>query len=217
MEIIYIFWLSETLNGDIDLMQKNKSIENSYVSSVGEVTHTIKLNEADFEYVNTSATSILSYWFVNCVYYGPSKGLSFTLNYTKPEEEHLIEALVIAGYEPITTPVPPTTTVKPTTTTKPSNTTTTTTKATTTTTAITTTSTVKPKSNTTLTRIKRESAIENNGTSIMVKVNGTLVPYNGSFPFVCLNNTVLPDPSKTYGYFSRKIRVKGKLFVDIFL
>lgn len=173
-------------------------------------------------YLKSNATSVITYWFVDCVYYGPTNDFKFDHNYTVPEKEHTIEALVVAGYEPITTPAPSTTTTIATTTSAH------TTSSTAAPTTKPSTTTLKPKNVTAATTVaagnmylhsvnlvsskrQKRAASYNNGT-IMVKANGTLVPYNGSFPFVCLNNTVPPDPSKTYGYFSKTVQVKGKYF-----
>lgn len=204
----------DTLNGELALLQNNTIIESTFVSNVGPVIHKVKLSEPDAEYLNTNATSIFTYWFIDCIYYGMTKDYTFAYNYTAPEEEHSIEALVIAGYDPITTPAPVTTTT--------TTTSTTTSKPTTTTKVTTTSRTTKPSNTTNSTRKKREvtQSVANHTSSIMVRVNGTLVPYNGSFPFVCLNNNVMPDPRKTYGYFNNKVQVKGKqdyffLFVSV--
>lgn len=185
----------------------------------------MNLTGPDAQYLKSSATSVITYWFIDCVYYGPTNDFRFDYNYSAPDKEHTIEALVVAGYEPITTPAPSTTT------TPAPNITTTTSKPTTLTTPTTTTSTIKPN-NVTITTAANKSventhsqsvnlisyhrqkrAASHNNSTIMVKVNGTLVPYNGSFPFVCLNNTVAPDPSKTYGYFSKIVQVKGGYFL----
>ena len=43
------------------------------------------------------------------------------------------------------------------------------------------------------------------------KSNGTVVNNTVFVPYVCLNSSiVLPDPNKTYGYFHRRVTVKGK-------
>ncbi|KAF2899329.1 hypothetical protein ILUMI_06843 [Ignelater luminosus] len=223
------FNLTENLNGKMDLMQDKKVMSGKFISNAESVTHKIILHDADAEYINKTATSVLTYWFVDCIYYGVTNDYAFSLKYPDVNKKHRVEALVVAGFDPITTPAP-STTVAPTTTTtthKPTTVAPITTKTTK------TTFTVKPNVTTALTmtikpkiekllvnnsisneerRIKRAinhiGSTNNNG--IMVRINGTLVPYNGSFPFVCLNNnTVAPDVNKTYGYFSRKFTVKA--------
>lgn len=187
------FNITETLNGNITNIQNNKTIQNSLAMTYVPIEHVVKLKDTDLSLLNNSATQVVTYWFVDCVYYGPSNNYSLMMNYTEPEKDHRIEALVIAGYEPLTTPAPSTTTTSApnVTTTIPPNSTTT---------------TVTPKNVT-----KREIQKPMKGSSqIKIKVNGTLVPFDGDFPFVCVNNTIPPDPTKTYGYFSSNINVKGK-------
>lgn len=212
----------------MELKQNNITRSEQYVSSKGTVRHLIDLKQTDANYIK-SAPTVLSYWFVDCVYYGFNNYLQFDFNYTDPDKTHVVEALVVADF----TPLPPTTTVPPSTTTKATTTTpkpTTTPQPTTTKTTPTTTSrpttvtpsttSVKPNVSTSVPSkhvVKREAvnsvAVKSNSTSkIMVKVNGSLVPYNGSFPYVCNSTQVTIDPKKAYGYFSEVIDVKGKFF-----
>lgn len=211
-----LFNITDTLNGNVTNIQNNKTIENSLASTYHPVEHLVVLKDSDIAFLNASATQVVTYWFVDCVYYGPSSNYSLFMNYTEPEKQHQIEALVIAGFEPITTPAP-STTASP-------NTTTTSTTAKPTTIAPNknvTTTTLAPKNVT-----KREIKDPSKGSSsIKVKVNGTLVPFDGDFPYVCVNNTIPPDPTKTYGYFSSTLSVKGsnisfalnKRFIESFL
>lgn len=169
-----------------------------------------------------SATSVYTYWFIDCVYYGFTSDLKFDFNYTDPDHEHVVEALIVADFTPLppsTTVPPPTTTTKATTTTaKPTTTTTPTTTKPTTTTAPTTakpttatavTTSVNPKvADANKNLVKREVSTKD-PQKIMKKVNGTLVPYIGSFPYVCNGTEVTIDPRKTYGYFTDVIDVKG--------
>lgn len=39
--------------------------------------------------------------------------------------------------------------------------------------------------------------------------NGTLVPYNGSFPYICNGTDIGLDHKKRYGYFSKAVTTKG--------
>ena len=262
MPLIIYFDISETLNGDLLLVQKNETRENDFVGNTSPVMHEISIKESDRDYIKNAPT-VLTYWFIDCTYYGITTDFKFPFNYTTPDEEHFVEALVLADFTPLppTTTVPPsttttkptsTTTTKPTstTTTKPTSTTTTkptstTSKSTTATPTSKTTTTFKPNSNTTTTikpnntavistTIKPGSTSSGNMTTkvlnkrsvptnsldvinrvknvtprIMVKVNGALVPYNGSFPFVCNGTQVATDSKKSYGYFYRLVNVKG--------
>lgn len=120
----------------------------------------------------------------------------------------------VVGFEPVltTTPMPTTTTAKPNVTTKASveeslNITLTTLKS------QAENSTIKPTPNAITpdgkSRKKRD-AQESSGSEIKVNKDGKLVPYNGSFPFVCVNNSMVPlDKNKVYGYFSKDYTVKG--------
>lgn len=143
--------------------------------------------------------------------------------YEKANATHLIEALVVAGFEPITTPAPTTTTVKPNTTTtiKPNTTTKTTTTSKPVTTSLKPKVTVAPthaSSSNTVHRRRREENVTNvaHGVNNIQKINSTRIPVDVTFPYVCQNKTaVMPDPKKVYGYFSKKMTVKGK-FTDCF-
>lgn len=223
----------ETLNGEIAVIQKNKTRDGLYVSSADTVIHNVTLKSTDADLVKPART--LTYWFIDCTYYGFRNDFIFPFNYTKPDETHFIEALVVADF----TPLPPPTTTTTTTTARPS-TTTIPTKPTTTTTTVkpnTTTTiptTIKPITTTpkatTLAPTFSTQSITNVAKSIVkrdlnqnttttsnikVNVNGTLVKYNGSFPYVCNSTAVATDPEKTYGYFFRKIEVKGKLSIYV--
>lgn len=105
------------LNGELELKQNNSTIPRPYVSSALPVKHVISLKDSDAAYLRSNASSVLSYWFVDCVYYGVTDDLSFGLNYTgKAGEEKYVESFVVASHELPTPPPPP-----PTTSTTPSN------------------------------------------------------------------------------------------------
>ncbi|XP_060534980.1 uncharacterized protein LOC132707233 [Cylas formicarius] len=190
------FNITETLNGKVTLTQGNVT-RDMYVSSNGTTLHNVTLNEADAQFV-AEAPKVLSYWFVDCVYYGIGYNLDFAFNYTKPDVGHTIEALVEADFTP-----PPVTTTP----------------------ATTTTSTIKPNVTSTPTKapngtvinpkVKRslEELVPKNDTTgvIMVGVNGTLVPYNGTFPYICGSAMIATDSNKTYGYFKRGLTVKAPI------
>ncbi|KAJ3616421.1 hypothetical protein MTP99_003113 [Tenebrio molitor] len=224
---------TETLNGDLQLIQKNQTRSGIYVSNADTVIHNVSLKQSDADLVKQAPT-VLTYWFVDCTYYGFMRGFQFPFNYTQADEEHFVEALVVADFTPL--PPPPTTTAPTTTstttttkptTTKSTTTSTTTTKPTTTTTKSTTTSATTTTSTTTTSRtttttpphknvtagvVKRSLDVQmvgNEMSHIMVNINGTLQPYKGSFPFVCNSTQVATDSRKTYGYFFKKIKVRA--------
>lgn len=183
------------MNGKLNLIQNTKVINTDYISSADLVTHHVELSPADAEYINKTATSILTYWFIDCVYYGLSNDYTFTFQYSEINQKHKVEALVVAGYEPITTPAPTTTSTTSTTTTTPKPNVTTSTPSTST----------KPQEITTI-KSQNSLLIEKR----IKRISATPLPTNTTFPFVCLNNTTVPpDVNKTYGYFSKKFVVKG--------
>lgn len=199
------------LNGHINLIQNHVVRPDQFIASKLLLTHQVSLNPPDDIFLKNNATNILTYWFVDCVYYGVSSNYSFNYKYDKPDSEHLVEALVVAGFEPITTPAPPTTT---TTTTKP------TTSTTTVTTTTVTTTTVKPRAEevnfipvheSSKHRRKREVNITVASKPAEKNSNSARIGVNMSFPYVCQSKVeVTPDPKKVYGYFSRKMIVKGE-------
>uniref|UniRef100_A0A0C9QXJ7 TMEM130 protein n=1 Tax=Fopius arisanus TaxID=64838 RepID=A0A0C9QXJ7_9HYME len=179
------FEITEFLNGNISISQSNHTLTDSYVSSAAESKIKIDMRKNDEDYIIKNATSISTYWFVDCKYYGQTNNFTFGFNFTRPDETKSIEALVIASHEPPTT-VPPTTTS--TTPIPPSNITTA--KPTTTTTSK-PTSTLKPS-------WQNYSSID--------------LGKNISLPYVCFNSSsVLADPKKTYGYFHRDIYVRAPI------
>ncbi|XP_050301039.1 uncharacterized protein LOC126739409 isoform X1 [Anthonomus grandis grandis] len=189
--------LTENLNGQMILSQ-NDSYRDTYVSTRQTLKNSIKLKQSDQAYIST-AQSVISYWFVDCVYYGVITNMSFNYNFTKPEENHLIEALVVGDF----TPLPPPTTVAPSTTTPKVSTTSTTPKPTTS-----PTSTTKKPSSKQKRAVKNESASNETQSNIKIWQNGTLVPYNGTFPYVCNSTIITTDNKKVYGYFRRVITTK---------
>lgn len=164
------------MNGNLDLIQNNITLDSPFISNAVPLNHTIKLKEADLAFLQTSATSVMTYWFVDCKFSGISNDFSFLKKYNKTDQEHTVEALIVAGFDPITT-LAPSTTVAPTTL-KPN---------------ITTTTPMKPKN-----KIKRS-------------INKPILPFNGTFPFICGNSSAIPmNPNNTYGYIKKKLIVKGK-------
>lgn len=187
------------------ISQNNRTVVNEYVSTASAVTHSIQLKGPDQTYLRKYATSVVAYWFVDCIYFGATSDLTFQFNYTNAANLDMqVEALVIASYEkppPPTTIAPPTTTtpLPPSTTVSPNSTTLQTTTTTVSTTTTIATTTVKPSNNIT-------NLVQPN---LKLGSNVSEIPI---LPFVCLNTSIVPpDPKKTYGYFAQKIKVKGKL------
>ncbi|XP_044598562.1 uncharacterized protein LOC123274867 [Cotesia glomerata] len=215
-EILIIFWpkitsqhktfeITPLLNGNLTIEQPNNTATNEYISSASEAEILIKLRKGDTDYIEANATAITTYWFVDCKYYGQTNDLSFRFNFTKPETEASLEALVVASYDPPTTVAPTTSTTTTTTTTTtsappsngtiPSNSTTT------------TTTTTTPKSIVTTTLKPTVTTPSTNSST-----NATIGFKNISLPYVCVNTSLVPpDPKKTYGYFQRQIKVRAPI------
>ncbi|KAF7989337.1 hypothetical protein HCN44_008011 [Aphidius gifuensis] len=203
------FEITTLLNGNMTIAQSNHSIENNYVSSDAETEIKIDLRSGDYDYITKNATELSTYWFIDCQYYGQTNDFNFKYNFTNPNTESSIEALIVASYEPLTTPAPPTTTTTTTTTTTPAPTTTSTTTTTTikpTTTSSTTTPASK-NTTTTIASIKSDKKIINKRDTSN-KVSTNKLANNITLPYVCINTSIVtPDPKKTYGYFHKKITI----------
>lgn len=204
------FWVNNfnnfaaLLNGNITIEQSNRTISSEFVASSEVAKISINLRKGDLDYIAKTATSITTYWFIDCESYNQTNDFNFIHNFTKPTSFHTIQALVVASFEP-----PSTTTVAPTTTSTtpspipttpiPSNTTDTN-ATTTTTTAATPTPTPTPTPSTT-TIAPQNSTVSSNAT-IPLQANAI-------FPYVC-NSILDPKPNTTYGYFQREIKIRGK-------
>lgn len=124
------FKITEFLNGNMSLTQGGIIREEQYVSYKDPVNHTISIKDSDMKFLMENATYIQTYWFENCTYLGVTDGFTYINRYPKIGSNFYIEALVVASFDELPTPIPSTTTT-PTTTTSTSTTTTTTTSTTT--------------------------------------------------------------------------------------
>ncbi|XP_014472594.1 PREDICTED: uncharacterized protein LOC106743348 [Dinoponera quadriceps] len=202
------FEISECLNGNMTMEQGNKTISGEYVSSVNETKLMIDMRKGDYDFITKNATSISTYWFVDCKYYGQTNDFAFVYNFTGPDTTHEVGALVVASYIPptTTTVLPPTTTTTPVpgniTTVAPNNTTTSpngTIAPATTTASPTTVTTVKP------TTLKPATTASPTNASAIDAANMSL-------PYICSNASLIPpDPNNTYGYFHKKINVRAPI------
>ncbi|KAL1517028.1 hypothetical protein ABEB36_000848 [Hypothenemus hampei] len=193
----YFFAITDTFNGQLTQTQNNET-RKVFVATNTSIQNSISLKKSDQEFLK-KAPSVLTYWFVDCIYYGITTDLSFNYTFAQSEQNHNIEVLVVADF----TPLPPTTTLQPITTTIPSNVTTPTPA----------TTTIKPK-----TRTKRDNLPLNNNTifnqiesNIKIWQNGTLVPYNVSFPYVCNGSIITTDHNKVYGHFIKTFTTKDPI------
>lgn len=175
------------------MTQNNQTVTENYVSSASEVTHYIHFTEPDQAFLRKKATSVITYWFVDCIYYGLSSDLSFKYNYSSNASTAHVQSLVVASFEPL--PVP-TTTLAPTTTT------------TTTTVSPTTVKPTTPSKTTTSTTVQPSNITAALHPHLKIGVNVSEIPI---LPYICVNTSIVPpDPKKTYGYFSQQLDIKGK-------
>ncbi|XP_071560811.1 uncharacterized protein [Temnothorax nylanderi] len=195
------FEISECLNGNVTIKQANKTITGEYVSSTNETKLMIGMRKGDYDFITQEATAISTYWFIDCKYYGQTNDFAFVYNFTSPGVTHEIGALVIASYDLPTT----TTTLTPTTTAVPANVTT-----------IAPNATTANSNGTRVTAVTLPIPVTSAKPSI--KPTPTVLPIdtstidagNISLPYICSNTSlILPDPNKTYGYFSKKIHVRA--------
>lgn len=172
------------------MTQNNQTVTENYVSSASEVTHYIHFTEPDQAFLRKKATSVITYWFVDCIYYGLSSDLSFKYNYSSNASTAHVQSLVVASFEPL--PVP----------------TTTTTTTTTTTVSPTTVKPTTPSKTTTSTTVQPSNITAALHPHLKIGVNVSEIPI---LPYICVNTSIVPpDPKKTYGYFSQQLDIKGK-------
>ncbi|KAK2584331.1 hypothetical protein KPH14_006722 [Odynerus spinipes] len=196
------FDVTPLLNGNMTLSQSNTTLDNEFVSSASETQFSIDIRKGDYDFIAEKATSISTYWFIDCQYYGQTNDLNFTYNFTNSDVTHGITALVIASYEPIET-----TTVTPSTTIPSLNFTSNTSITNTTGSAVSMTTTISSTS-VALTNTTTEALM----TTTPAPKSTTISTGNISFPYVCLNSSnIPPDPNKTYGYFKKEINVRSPI------
>lgn len=181
--------------------QANKTIAGEYISSTNESKLMIDMRKGDYDFITQKATAVSTYWFIDCKYYGQTNDFAFIYNFTSPGVTHEIEALVIASYDPPTT----TTMLTPTTTAIPVNVTTVVPNNVTTNSNETHVTTVTLP----ITVTSAKSSIKPTTTALPIDAS-TMNSVNTLFPYICSNTSFIPpDPNKTYGYFNKKIHVRG--------
>lgn len=187
------------------LSQNNTERPNSFIAVNKTVTHSIKLSDNDLDYLKKNTSSVITYWFIDCIFVDKTADFSFNYTYSDVMADHHIDALVVANHDPLPPLPTTTTTARPTTTTttlKPPNST------------IVTTTTDKPQLNETLTVLK--SANETEGVHKLAKraiSNKTKFKGNRTITlptnFICKNSNVPIGPHETYGHFQATIGVRG--------
>ncbi|XP_031787515.1 A-agglutinin anchorage subunit isoform X2 [Nasonia vitripennis] len=201
------FRVSPLMNGNITIEQSNQTVSTEFVASSEVAKISVNLRKGDLDYITKAATSITTYWFVDCKAYNQTNDFTFVHNFTNPKSFHTIEALVVASFEP-----PTTTTVAPTTTSttpspvpttpKPSNNTDTNSTTTTTTTTTTTPTPTTTPTLPTTTIAPRNSTVLSNATVPLLA--------NATFPYIC-NSILDPKPNTTYGYFQREVKIRAPI------
>lgn len=206
------FKITEYLNGNLTMVQANKTINGDHIPNVNETKMMINIREGDYDYIMKNATAISIYWFIDCKYYGQTNDLVFAYNFTSPDEMHEIGALVIASYNP-----PITTTVSPPTTTTMSPANVTTAASITTTTNSNETHVTTPnRTNTITTTLSTASSTITSAKPSLdfttaAPSNASMDPVNIFLSSSCSNTSFVPDSNKTYGYFYRKIYVRAPI------
>ncbi len=179
---------------------QNESVLNPvYVSNASEVTHEVSLNPPDAEFLKNNTSSVVTYWFVDCLPVGNSSDLKYRHNYSIADVSYEISALVVASHlspsnssaNNVTVPL---------------------TDASTEVDIISSTSTpsdIKPLNSTDVADNKKFSYLTiNNSTK-----NDLISPP----PFSCPSkNITSKNSSYSYGLFSSKIKVKGGYYFWIF-
>lgn len=188
------------------------------------MVHEVSLKESDSTYLKNVTKSALTYWFIDCEYHGVTDDFKYFHFYNRSDIQHTVEALVVAGYEPVTTTTTPTTTTSTSTTTA-TTTSTTTTSATTTpkpmnTTPLVTAETkvVKSEDVNITNVIKTKRSVNDETTKIPHEIvyyrGSNLISSNQQFnlesPFICNRSIVPLSTNNTFGYFVKSFTVKGK-------
>lgn len=79
------------LNGKIISEQTDNEEADTVVSNAQKVVHNISLQPADYAYITQDSYKVLTFWFIDCVYYGYTNGFTFVHNYTQENVVHEIE------------------------------------------------------------------------------------------------------------------------------
>lgn len=172
-------------------MKQNNTIENTeYISNSTEVLHAIELNIPDANFLKYNFSSVTTVWYIDCSYSGSTSDLSFRYNYTTADVSHHIIALVYASSNSL-----------PNVTDMTSN-----------------NSTLENlnMATTPLDVLLNSIADSSNNPRFSYLTVNNATKSNGSLPnvqFDCLNKKIInTNLHATYGLFSRKIEVKGKVF-----
>jgi hypothetical protein len=179
------------LNGKLNLQQSNKTLKNNFISSAEITSLSVDLRKGDLDYINKTATSVSTYWYIDCKPYAIDN-FKINYNFSVPNSMHIIEALVVASYDPLTTIAP-------------------TTNATHSNDPMNVTATVSP--NVTISAMSTMpttiASIAPNTSLIPNTSNKTLpILENDTFLFIC-KSSIETDMNKVYGYFQQEVNIRG--------
>lgn len=177
--------------------QEDGTLYKDCIPNTSTVTHEIDVKETDWDYIKNA--TVFTYWFVDCTLYGITSDRKFYFNYTS--ENHTVEALMVAYFSPL----PQMTTLAHSTKTSNNNN-----KQNCVITETSNTSTAVSTSDG-LNLISKTLRKSNPDATDNVIVNGMKMP----LPYVCNGTQITTDASKTYGYFFKTVRVKGKLIYRV--
>ena len=82
----------------MSIVQGNKTLTNSFVTTDVNTKIAIELHKGDDFYIKHNTNGTLTYWFVDCKYYGMTEDFTFDYKFAKQNETHIIEALIIAPH-----------------------------------------------------------------------------------------------------------------------
>lgn len=84
------------------LLQQNQTVRDDvFVSNIEPVTHSIVLNKPDALLLKDNATSVITYWFIDCGFYGFTNDYNFNYKFTDVGKEHVVEALIVGSYDKV--------------------------------------------------------------------------------------------------------------------
>lgn len=179
-----LYFVSENLNGNIVINQNHTALKNKFVFVNQTAEHSVSLPVDDEMFLRQNTSSIVTYWFIDCVFKDQTVGFKLNHTYIDSMEDHKIDALVVGNTHPL--PPLPTTTAAPITTPV-------------------TTTTLKPNSTTTVLPVTTPQDKK------VVKRNTRSVKKKSLDDFVCNKNNMIPlDDSYIYGHYKLDISVRGK-------
>lgn len=191
---------------------------NGFVAVNKTVLHYVQLSDQEMQFLKKNSSTILTHWFIDCVFFGSTTDYSLNYTYNDTMNDHHVEAIVVADNEPLppiitttiaateaitTTIIPKATTIIPTTTITPIPTLLPIVNHSVITT-IPTTTTLPP-----LPTVKLENANESLTHNITKRAisNRTFKKYEND---QSCDNTIPIGKKHTYGRFQQTVSVRGK-------